>query len=84
MLRWGSRGKCGRSNGRGHFDRPDGCDRSIMTEHRRCRSAFCGDRGAARVGVVSPGLLTVYNRIKLQVDLQADKSPIVVKGPFFP
>jgi hypothetical protein len=30
------------------------------------------------------GLLTVYNRIKLQVDLQADKSPVVVKGPFFP
>jgi hypothetical protein len=29
-------------------------------------------------------LLTVYNRIKVQVDLQADKSPIVVKGPFFP
>jgi hypothetical protein len=28
-------------------------------------------------------LLTVYNRIKLQVDLQADKSPVVVKGPFF-
>jgi hypothetical protein len=30
------------------------------------------------------GLLTVYNRIKLQVDLQADKSSIIVKGPFFP
>jgi hypothetical protein len=30
------------------------------------------------------GMLTVYNRIKLQVDLQADKSPIVVVGPFFP
>jgi hypothetical protein len=29
-------------------------------------------------------LLTVYNRIKLQVDLQADKYPVVVKGPFFP
>jgi exoribonuclease R len=29
-------------------------------------------------------LLTVYNRIKLQVDLQADKSLVVVKGPFFP
>jgi hypothetical protein len=29
-------------------------------------------------------LFTVYNRIKLQVDLQADKSPVVVKGPFFP
>jgi hypothetical protein len=26
----------------------------------------------------------VYNHIKLQVNLQADKSPIVVKGPFFP
>jgi hypothetical protein len=30
------------------------------------------------------GLLTVYIRIKHQVDLQVDKSPAVVKGPFFP
>jgi hypothetical protein len=29
-------------------------------------------------------LLTVYIRIKVQVDLQADKSTIVVKGSFFP
>jgi hypothetical protein len=29
-------------------------------------------------------LLMVYNRIKLQVDMQADKSLVVVKGPFFP
>jgi hypothetical protein len=29
-------------------------------------------------------LLTVYMRIKLQLDLQADKSSIVTKGPFFP
>jgi hypothetical protein len=29
-------------------------------------------------------LLTVYIRIKLQLDLQANKFPIVVKGPFFP
>jgi hypothetical protein len=28
-------------------------------------------------------LLTVYIRVKVQVDLQADKSPVVVKGPFF-
>jgi hypothetical protein len=28
-------------------------------------------------------LLTVYIRIKVQVDLQADKSSVVVKGPFF-
>jgi predicted component of type VI protein secretion system len=26
----------------------------------------------------------VYMRIKLRLDLQADKSSIVVKGPFFP
>jgi hypothetical protein len=29
-------------------------------------------------------LLTVYIRIKLHMDLQVDKSPVVVKGPFFP
>jgi hypothetical protein len=29
-------------------------------------------------------LLTVYIRIKLQLDLQANKSHVVVKGPFFP
>jgi hypothetical protein len=28
--------------------------------------------------------LTVYIRVKVQVDLQADKSSVVVKGPFFP
>jgi hypothetical protein len=32
---------------------------------------------------LSSFLLTVYIRIKVQVDLQADKSSIVVKGPFF-
>jgi hypothetical protein len=34
-------------------------------------------------GARKRGLLTVYIRIKLHMDLQADKSPIVVKGPFF-
>jgi hypothetical protein len=29
-------------------------------------------------------MLTVHIRIKVHMDLQADKSPIVVKGPFFP
>jgi hypothetical protein len=29
------------------------------------------------------GLLMVYIRIKLHMDLQADKSLVVVKGPFF-
>jgi hypothetical protein len=44
------------------------------------RNAEADKKGKRIVG----GLLTVYNRIKLQVDLQADKSPIVVNGPFFP
>jgi hypothetical protein len=30
------------------------------------------------------GLLTVDYRIKVHMDLQVDKSPVVVKGPFFP
>jgi hypothetical protein len=29
-------------------------------------------------------VLMVDYRIKVQMDLQADKSPVVVKGPFFP
>jgi hypothetical protein len=29
-------------------------------------------------------MLIVYIRIKLQLDLQADKSPVVVNRPFFP
>jgi hypothetical protein len=35
-------------------------------------------------GARKRGLLTVYIRIKLQVDLQAEKSSVVVKGSFFP
>jgi hypothetical protein len=38
----------------------------------------------ARLALGPSGLLTVYIRIKVPVDLQADKSPVVVKGPFFP
>jgi hypothetical protein len=30
------------------------------------------------------GLLTVNSCIKVRLDLQADKSPVVVKGSFFP
>jgi hypothetical protein len=35
-------------------------------------------------GARKRGLLTVYIRMKLHMDLQADKSPVVVKGPLFP
>jgi hypothetical protein len=34
-------------------------------------------------GARKRGLLTVDCRIKVRLDLQADKSPIVVKVPFF-
>jgi hypothetical protein len=47
---YGRRGDRGRSYGRGHLDRCDGRDRSIMTAHRLCKSVFCGNRGVARVG----------------------------------
>jgi hypothetical protein len=35
-------------------------------------------------GARKRGLLPVCIRIKLHMDLQAAKSPVVVKGPFFP
>jgi hypothetical protein len=35
-------------------------------------------------GARKRGLLTVNICIKVRLDLQADKSPVVVKGPFFP
>jgi hypothetical protein len=31
-----------------------------------------------------PVVLTVNSYIKVRLDLQADKSPVVIKGPFFP
>jgi hypothetical protein len=52
MFRRGSYGRhreCGRSHGRGHLGRRDGCDRSIMTAHRLCKSVFRGNRGVVRV-----------------------------------
>jgi hypothetical protein len=35
-------------------------------------------------GTRKRGLLTVDYRINVHMDLQADKSPVVVKGPFSP
>jgi hypothetical protein len=35
-------------------------------------------------GARKRGLLTVNSWIKVRLDLQADKSHVVVKGPFFP
>jgi hypothetical protein len=34
--------------------------------------------------IIIADVLTVYMRIKLHLDLQADKSSVVAKGPFFP
>jgi hypothetical protein len=36
------------------------------------------------MSITTIALLTVKSCIKVRLDLQADKSPIVVKGPFFP
>jgi hypothetical protein len=35
-------------------------------------------------GMTIGSLLTVNSCIKVRLDLQEDKSPVVVKGPFFP
>jgi hypothetical protein len=35
-------------------------------------------------GARKRGLLTFNSCIKVHMDLQVDKSPVVVKGPFFP
>jgi hypothetical protein len=35
-------------------------------------------------GAIKRGLLTVNSCIKVHLDLQADKSSVVVKGPFSP
>jgi hypothetical protein len=35
-------------------------------------------------GAKKRGSLTVDCRIKVRLDMQADKSPVVVKGTFFP
>jgi hypothetical protein len=51
----------------------------MMTNPSEYRRAYGGadDR-------VEWWLLTVNSCIKVRLDLQADKSPVVVKGPFFP
>jgi hypothetical protein len=38
----------------------------------------------SRLRVTVDRVLTVNSCIKVRLDLQADKSPVVVKGPFFP
>jgi hypothetical protein len=43
-----------------------------------------GPPRARRPRSCSRALLTVNSCIKVRLDLQADKSPVVVKGPFFP
>jgi hypothetical protein len=37
-----------------------------------------------RRGGMAAVVLTVNSYIKVRLDLQADKSPVIVKGPFFP
>jgi hypothetical protein len=38
----------------------------------------------SKLDIPEKSVLTVDYRIKVHMDLQADKSPVVVKGPFFP
>jgi hypothetical protein len=52
---------------------------------RRAGSTKSGGAADAREhGERDASLLTVDYRIKVHMDLQADKSPVVIKEPFFP
>jgi hypothetical protein len=50
----------------------------LLPLHQRCAL-----RSSANIDCVRLLLMVDY-RIKVHMDLQADKSPVVVKGPFFP
>jgi hypothetical protein len=52
----------------------------LYVERGTRRTYLDGRRG----GSGGHGALTVNSCIKVRLDLQADKSPVVVKGPFFP
>jgi hypothetical protein len=54
---------------------------SPLGEHMRYAARLHFPRRTTRR---STRLLTIYYCIKVHMDLQADKSPVVVKGPFFP
>jgi hypothetical protein len=57
-----------------------------MGSSPRCEAPYVVvvDGEAPRKEIEAWQLLTVYIRIQLRLDLQADKSSVVVKGPFFP
>jgi hypothetical protein len=50
----------------------------LMTKMAVPLAHFSSDKCVAR------HLLTVNSCIKVRLDLQADKSPVIIKGPFFP
>jgi hypothetical protein len=60
------------------------------SEHAICSKAGAkrGDKGLwlvwATRSLTRACLLTVNSCINVRLDLQADKSPVIVKGPFFP
>jgi hypothetical protein len=64
------------------------CEASGAREHGHDpkHEASSGRTNNARKGVDASiwAVLTVNSCIKVHLDLKADKSPIIVKGPFFP
>jgi hypothetical protein len=57
----------------------------VPTKGGLSRRATCLTQFTTKVNWCSlRNLLTVNSCIKVRLDLQADKSPIVFKGPFFP
>jgi hypothetical protein len=58
------------------------------TELSRVGLSQCPCRATSEISVITPSdgcpVLMVNSCIKVHMVLQADKSPVVVKGPFFP
>jgi hypothetical protein len=57
-------------------------DINVVGKYFRLKFVFNGLKTSLNLYLSS--LLMVNSCIEFRIDLQADKSPIVVKGPFFP
>jgi hypothetical protein len=68
----------------GQVERANGMGLQALKDRIYNDASNCATRWLAELSHVIWGLLMVNSCIKVCLDLQAEKSPVVVKGPFFP
>jgi hypothetical protein len=69
------------------FMDPNLWGKQVSFQNKKCQAHASTSAAYYKEGNRCPPahqLLTVYNRIKVHMDLQSDKSPVLVKGPSFP